>query len=96
MYKMVDVGILIGVIGCLVGLAGWLGSRDRKTDKDAEWRGTVTGKLDGIQLSVSGMQGRQDKMDDKVDEVDKRLTRVEESTKSAHHRIDKITGERGE
>ena len=90
---MVELGPLIALIGCFVGLAGWLSNRDKRTDKDAEWRGTVTGKLDGIQLSVSGMQGRQDKMDDKVDEVDKRLTRVEESTKSAHHRIDKLAGE---
>lgn len=33
-----------------------------------------------------------DKMDGKMDDINERLIRVEESTKSAHHRIDGLEG----
>ena len=44
----VEVSVLIALIGCFVGLAGWLLGRDKKIARDAEWRGTVNGKLDSI------------------------------------------------
>lgn len=40
------VSVLIAMIGCFVGLAGWLSGRDKKLSKDAEWKGTVNAKLD--------------------------------------------------
>jgi hypothetical protein len=42
----VEIGLLIAIIGCFVGLAGWLAGRDKKLSKDSEWRGTVNTKLD--------------------------------------------------
>ena len=60
-------------------------------NKDAEWRGNVSGKLDGIQTSVTGINQLVGKLDDKVETISDRLARVEESAKSAHHRIDKIS-----
>lgn len=42
------ISIIIAVVSCLIGLAGWLLNRDNKTDKDAEWKGTVNAKLDTI------------------------------------------------
>jgi len=68
---------LIALIGCFVGLAGYLSGRDKKIVNDAEWKGTVNTKLDliiGVNQTVINHE--------------KRLTEVEQSTKSAHHRID--------
>jgi hypothetical protein len=31
----VEVAILISVVGCFVGLAGWLGGRDKRISDDA-------------------------------------------------------------
>ena len=42
----VEIGLLIAIIGCFVGLAGWLSGRDKKLSKDSEWRGMVNTKLD--------------------------------------------------
>ena len=60
--------IIISLVALLLGIAGWLSTRDNKTDKDAEWKGSVNAKLD----IVVGMQTEfkeakvaiQDKMQD--------------------------------
>ena len=40
------ISILIAIIGCFVGLAGWLSGRDKKLSQDSEWKGMVNTKLD--------------------------------------------------
>lgn len=40
--------IIIALVGMILGVAGYLSTRDNKTDKDAEWKGTVNAKLDTI------------------------------------------------
>lgn len=40
--------IIIALVGMVLGIAGWLSTRDSKTDKDAEWKGSVNAKLDTI------------------------------------------------
>ena len=42
----IEIGLLIAVIGCFVGLAGWLSGRDKKLSADSEWKGKVNAKLD--------------------------------------------------
>lgn len=80
----VEIGILIAIVGCFVGLAGWLAGRDRKIASDAEWKGTINAKLDvivGIKEDVCDLETE-------LHRHGERLTSVEESTKSAHKRID--------
>lgn len=88
----VEVGALIAVIGCLVGLAGWLASRDKRRDADSVWRGEVNGKLDGIM----GIRVQVDKLDEKVERQTERIAIVESSAKSAHKRLDEHIGGRHE
>lgn len=80
---MMDISIMVAVIGCFVGLAGWIAGRDKKITNDSEWRGEVNAKLDallGIRDDVKALGG-------KVDDHEHRLTAVEESAKQAHHRV---------
>lgn len=42
------ISLLIGIIGCVVGVAGWVSKRDSRTESDAEWRGSVNAKLNMI------------------------------------------------
>ena len=79
----VEIGILIAVIGCFVGLAGWLAGRDKKIASDAEWKGTINAKLDVI----VGISKDVDSLENKVQEHGERIKAVEESTKQAHLRI---------
>ena len=39
---------IIALVGMVLGIASWLSTRDSKTDKDAEWKGTVNAKLDTL------------------------------------------------
>ena len=40
--------IIISLVAMILGIAGYLSTRDNKTDKDAEWKGSVNAKLDTI------------------------------------------------
>lgn len=73
----VEIGALIAVVGCFVGLAGWLAGRDKKIAGDAEWRGKTDEKLDNIQKGVSGIDGRMAKMEGAISAHETRLSIIE-------------------
>jgi archaellum component FlaC len=83
-----EIGILIGIVGCFVGLAGWLSGRDKKIIADSEWRGKINAKLDSIDENTSGTKEKLNEIDCKVDEHAERIIAVESSVSSAHKRID--------
>ncbi|MCI1966849.1 MAG: hypothetical protein LKJ17_12075 [Oscillospiraceae bacterium] len=91
---VIEVGALIAVIGCFVGLAGWIAGRDKKILNDGEWKGTVNTKLDDIKSSVSGTGTELAKINAVLSEHGERLTAVESSSKQAHHRIDEIVDDK--
>lgn len=88
---MIELSVLIAVIGCFVGLAGWLSGRDQKIMKSAEWRGVFTAKLDSILASVTGLRGDMDKLEGRVAEQGERIAKVEASARQAHKRLDEMT-----
>lgn len=44
----IELGILIAIIGCFMGILGYLTNRDKKIINDSEWKGRVNAKLDII------------------------------------------------
>ena len=58
------IGIIVGLVGILTGISGWLSARDKKTDKDAEWKGTVNAKLDMIISLNTKMANAEGKLQD--------------------------------
>lgn len=94
---MGDVGAVLGiigtVIGCFIGLAGFLAGRDKKIAGDAEWRGTVNAKLDNINTGVLGVCSEVKAIQVTLAEHGERLSCVEASAKQAHHRLDEIKRE---
>lgn len=79
-------GIIFALVGCFVGLTGWLSGRDKKIANDAEWRGTVNAKLDII------IDLRKDVacLEEEVRIHGERISTVESSVESAHRRLDGI------
>lgn len=73
----IDIGLLIAVIGCFVGLAGWLAGRDKRISADAEWRGKTDEKLDNIQKGVSGIDSRMSKMEGAISAHEARISVIE-------------------
>lgn len=44
----ISMSLLIALVGCAIGVAGWLSKRDDKISHDSEWKGSVDAKLDTI------------------------------------------------
>ncbi len=84
----IEISILIAVIGCFVGLAGWIKNRDSKISTDSEWKGNVNAKLD----IVVSMTGDVKNITSTQNEQGNRITALESSYKSLHKRVDKIEG----
>jgi outer membrane murein-binding lipoprotein Lpp len=90
----VELGTLIAVVGCFVGLGGWLAGRDRRIAGDGEWKGMVNAKLDDIKSSVAGTSAKLVKINEALSEHGERLSAAESSIQQAHRRIDEIVGGR--
>jgi hypothetical protein len=88
-----DVNILMSavtlgavVIGAIVNITGLVGKRESKAAAEA----TLAAKLDAIYNKVDNIERKQSSMDDMMLKYGERLTAVEASAKSAHHRIDNL------
>jgi len=92
----VEISMLIAIAGCFVGLAGWLSGRDKKIAGDAEWHGEINTKLNTILSAVAGLGSDIKALEAEQKEHGERLTAVEESTKQAHKRIDRLDKSGGE
>ena len=86
MDSNIQVSLLIAIIGCFVGLGGWLSGRDKRISSDAEWKGAINAKLDiitGVKTDVADVK-------EDMTILSNRVTKIDESNKSAHKRIDEL------
>ena len=89
----VNTGILIALIGCIVGLAGWLRNHDTDNAKETSNMTTVIVKLENIRVGISDLKSDLKRTAEDLQGIDRRLTIVEQSAKQAHKRIDELKGE---
>jgi len=73
----IEVALLIGVIGCFVGLAGWLSGRDKRISDDSHWKGSVDETLRDIKDGVSGIGERMAKIEGMAANHETRITVLE-------------------
>ncbi|MPM22554.1 hypothetical protein SDC9_69011 [bioreactor metagenome] len=85
-------GILAAVCAILFGYAAF--ARARKSDESGEGRaaGTMLTEIGYIKAGVDDIKRKQDKQDERYLETVSRLTAVEQSSKQAHKRIDRLEG----
>ncbi|EOU1596836.1 hypothetical protein EHZ13_14950 [Clostridium perfringens] len=85
---------LVGVVGTVSGIyfGFWKAKKDeQKTLKEDTVQDTVVAtKLDYISKGVDDIRLDIKAQDKRISDVVERLIKVEESTKSAHHRIDSL------
>lgn len=89
----INTGVLIALIGCIVGLAGWLRNHDSDNAKETSNMTTVIVKLENIRVGISDLKSDLKRTAEDLKGIDRRLTVVEESVKQAHKRINEIKGE---
>lgn len=82
--------VFFGISGLVFGIITAV--RNKKTDdkKDAKEDGIVLTELGYIKKGIDGIEKRLEKQENQYVDVVKHLTAVEESTKQAHKRIDKL------
>lgn len=89
----IGTGTLIAVIGCIVGLAGWLRNHDTDTTKETTDMTTVIVKLENIRTGISELKADVKRTSEDMKNIDRRLTVVEVSVKQAHEYIRELKGE---
>jgi hypothetical protein len=86
------IGIACTLLGLLIGILSFGRNRDKDIRADATRTAIIETKLDNISTGVKSIQDDLKENSKEMDDFSKRLTIVEESTKSAHKRIDTATG----
>lgn len=96
----IEWGTIIGVGGVLVAVSGFIisyftfhGNRDKDLISDARDNAKISAKLDHISGAVDSMRIDSRATDKHIATMNERVIRVEESTKSAHKRIDTLEEE---
>lgn len=88
------VGILSGIMGIILGYAGFNHTQKKDNEEVTKNRVQLNTKIDLLLSNNSEIKGSVKELDKKFDnfkdEVTERLTRVEESCKQAHKRIDRL------
>lgn len=78
------ISVLVAIIGCTVGIAGYSSSRDKRISEDAQWKGSVNAKLDNIHADIGGVskdiseiKSEQAESNKHIEALDKRTTTIE-------------------
>lgn len=84
------VSSLISGGGLLIAAFGWYRTTKKDTRESGNSAGKLEYKMDYVSKGVDDIRLDIKEQNRKLEGIDQRLTRVEESSKSAHHRIDDL------
>lgn len=94
----IEISVLVGIVSVAFAVYFGLKSNRRNDVKDIEEKAArdtkINIKLDDISSDVKDIKQDLSTMSKRVDEIDKRVVIVEQSTKSAHKRLDGIIGQK--
>jgi len=78
-----EISLLIGLIGCAVGVFGWVMNHDKRVSSEARWRGEVNTKLDVI----VGLRSDVALLEKKVNEHAERICVVESAVSQVREQV---------
>ncbi|RXZ84569.1 hypothetical protein EBB07_00700 [Paenibacillaceae bacterium] len=91
-----EIATIIAILSALSGAAlGWIGrNRTAKQDtaSEAAQDATIRSDMQYLIRGVDDIRFEQRSQSQRIDGVSERVTRIEESAKSAHRRLDRIEG----
>lgn len=86
------VGLICTVLGAAVGYATFSRNKTKDDRGDGKETGAILTEIGYIKSSVDTVNQKLDRQEERNIEFMSRLASVEASTKSAHHRIDRLEG----
>lgn len=86
----IEVTLLCTIAGALLGYMTYKKKTEQDIEQDASQKALLSAKLDYISKGVDDIRLDFKAQDKSIKDLDIRVTRCEESTKSAHHRIDTL------
>ena len=82
----VDITLIIAILSCIVAVLGF--ARSKKKDNEGE--GSLKADIKYIQRGVDDIRVDNKETNRKLSTLNDRVIKLEESVKSAHHRIDNL------
>ncbi|WP_061293642.1 hypothetical protein [Clostridium botulinum] len=89
----IEMSILYTILGAALSYLGYKRLKEKDNKEEGKNEGITALKLDYISKGVDDIRLDLKAADRKIEDVNTRLIKVEESTKSAHHRIDGLEKE---
>lgn len=85
---MNDITLICTIVGAVAGIWGALRYANQDTKQDASAFTRVETKLDWLGKDIADIKRGFENLSSRIKDVEERVTRVEESSKQAHKRID--------
>lgn len=92
----VEITVICTIIGAIIGYMSYQKKNQKDIETDASQKTVVATKLDYISKGVDDIRLDIKAQDTKISNVIERVIKVEESTKSAHHRLDTLEKIKGD
>ncbi|KAB7635295.1 hypothetical protein [Bacillus sp. B3-WWTP-C-10-D-3] len=89
----IEIGLLIAVASLLIGYFSYALNRSREIKSDGQQGAEMKAKLEYISKGVDDIRIDQKASERRMTEFGERITRVEESSKQAHKRLDTLEKE---
>lgn len=86
------IGVFCTALGGVLGYVAFLKGTKKDSKDEGKQDGTILTELGYIKGGVDDIKRKQEKQDEQYIGMSERVARVEESAKSAHHRIDRLEG----
>jgi hypothetical protein len=92
--ETISIALICTLLGVTISYATFQLNKGNSIRAETKEGAIMAAKLDFISQGVNNIQVKMEAQEGKLSQINERVARVEESTKSAHHRLDNI--EKGE
>lgn len=86
----IEIGLLCVIVGAIVSSAGLKMTLQKNTKEEARKQAEMSVKLDSMANGINNIQIKIEAQNNKLEEFNMRLVRVEESAKSLHNRVNSV------
>lgn len=86
------IGFICTVLGATIAVLSFSKAKSKEDKCDGQQTGTILTEIGYIKGGVDDIKRKQDRQDENNLKLSERVTAVEQSSKQAHYRIDRMEG----